>query len=117
MATAELAVAMPAVVLLLAVALSACAAAVDHIRCTDAARVAVRLLARGEPQQRALEAARATGPDGAAVVVTTGPTEVTVEVSAQPPRLLGWLGVTARPAATAVAAREDAWLQGGAWRP
>ena len=48
MVTAELALTLPAVVLVLVICLSALSWGVDRVRCVDAARVAVRELARGE---------------------------------------------------------------------
>ena len=48
MATAELAVVLPAVLLVLAVALSALGLAIDQIRCVDAARAGARAAARGD---------------------------------------------------------------------
>ena len=47
MATAELAVAIPTLVLVLFVALSALATVTDQVRCVDAARATARALARG----------------------------------------------------------------------
>jgi hypothetical protein len=108
MATAELAVAMPAVLLVLALALSALTAAVDQIRCVDAARVVVRLMARGEAEGVALSAGRALAPTQSVLTVETDPTEVRVTVTAPAPWALRWLGSTGRPSGTAVAAREDA---------
>ena len=52
MVTAELAVAIPSVVLVLALCLVAAKAAVDQIRCVDAARVASRAAARGDDPAR-----------------------------------------------------------------
>jgi predicted S18 family serine protease len=109
MATAERAVAMPAVLLVLALALSALTAAVDQIRCVDAARVAVRLMARGEGEGAALAAGRAVAPKQAVLTVETGPTEVRVSVTAPAPWALRWLGADGRPSGSAVAAREDTW--------
>jgi hypothetical protein len=107
MATAELAVAMPAVALLLVLALSTLSSAVDHIRCVDAARAAARIMARGEGEADATRAARALAPSGSSVVLSSESTVVRVIVTAPGRWGLRWLGVSARPSAEAVAARED----------
>lgn len=107
MATAELAVAMPGVLLVLALALSAGSAAVDQIRCVDAARVAVRLMARGEAEGVALSAGRALAPKEAVLAVETAATEVRATVTAPAPWALRWLGAAGKPSGLAVAARED----------
>ena len=110
MATAELAVAMPALLLVLAVLLSAISLGIDEVRCVDAARVGVRLLARGESQEAALRESTATAPAGALVSVGAAAGRVSVSVTGRSPAMLGWLGVPLRPSATAVAARE---VEGG----
>lgn len=51
--TAELAVALPAVVLVIVLAVGALAAASVQVRLQDAAADAARLIARGEPDERA----------------------------------------------------------------
>jgi hypothetical protein len=81
MVTAELAVGLPAVMLVLAVALSAIATVTMQLRCADAAEVAARLAARGELPAVSVAAARAVAPRGALVrIERVGPT-VTVLVS------------------------------------
>lgn len=80
MVTAELAVAIPAVVLVLATSVSAVALGIDQIRCVDAARVAARALARGDVVAARSLAVRAA-PAGAAVNLARGESEVTVDVS------------------------------------
>lgn len=69
MVTAELAVALPSVVLVLALCLVAAKAAVDQIRCIDAARVASRAAARGDDPARVRALAAASAPAGATVDV------------------------------------------------
>lgn len=113
MATVELAVAMPSVLLVLGLSLAAISAGADQVRCVDAARAAARLAARGELPSRAVAAAEALAPPGSEVRVTTGATEVTVAVTAPSVVGLSWVGLSVRPSADAVAAREDA-LSGGA---
>ncbi len=105
-ATAELAVALPALVLVLAVALAAVDLGLAQVRCVDAARVGARLLARGEPRTVALAEVRAAAPRGAEVAVTTAGGRVTVSVTGQVPAALRPLGSLAAPAASARAMLE-----------
>ena len=106
-ATAELAVALPALVLVLAVSLAALDLGVSQVRCVDAARTAARLVARGGPEAEALAEARRAGPPGAVITVGTSGSRVSVEVVGPVPTLLGPLGLGA-PRATAVARLEAA---------
>lgn len=69
MVTAELAVAIPSVVLVLALCLGAAKAGVDQIRCVDAARVASRAAARGDDLARVRALAAEAAPEGATVQV------------------------------------------------
>lgn len=108
MATAEFAVAMPAVLLVLALALSALAAGLDQIRCVDAARAAARLLARGETDGAARRAGEALAPGGSELVVSADATLVRVRVTAPAPWALQWLGHAGQPSAEVVTTREDA---------
>jgi hypothetical protein len=87
MVTAELAVAIPSVVLVLALCLVAVNAAVDQIRCTDAVRLASRAAARGDDAARVQSLAAQAAPAGARVAVsrTGGAVRVTVSV-----RTGGW---------------------------
>lgn len=82
-ATAETAVVMPAlvVVVLFAVWLLACVGA--QLRCVDAARAGARSAARADPSSQVTSLARALAPRGAQVEVTTGGAFVTVVVRAQ----------------------------------
>ena len=82
MATAELAVLLPALVLLLVVALRAVAAGVAELGCVDAARTAARNAARGDPPAAARAAGVAVAPRGARVQVRLGSGQVVVEVRA-----------------------------------
>ena len=84
-ATVEAAIAVCAVVVVLAIALAGSAAVLAQVRCTDAAREAARLVARGEPE-RAERAARRVAPAGASVVIRVQGDEVVVEVAAEPGR-------------------------------
>ena len=90
MVTAELALTLPAVVLVLVICLSALSWGVDRVRCVDAARVAVREIARGEDPGRALDDARALAPEGASVEVARGGRDVTVTVTSSPPEVLAF---------------------------
>lgn len=87
MVTAELAVAIPSVVLVLALCLVAAKAAVDQIRCVDAARVASRAAARGDDPARVRALALDSAPAGARVQVEGAGGGVRVTVSA---RTGGW---------------------------
>lgn len=112
MATVELAVAMPSVVLVLGLGLTALSAGADQVRCVDAARATARLAARGEPVADAVAAGRRLAPAGSQVSVTTGVEQVDVVVTGPPAPGLRWVGLTFRPTADATAAREDVPIQG-----
>lgn len=90
MVTAELAVAIPSVVLVLALCLVAVGAGVDQIRCVDAARIASRAAARGDDTGRVRALAAEAAPAGADVAVATVAGGVRVTVTA---RAGGWGGV------------------------
>jgi Flp pilus assembly protein TadG len=79
--TVETAIGLAAFLLVLAQAVNGLAAAVDQIRCVDAAREAARLVARGEPEE-AREAAERIAPQNAAVVIDINGEHIQVEVSA-----------------------------------
>ncbi|WP_371480742.1 TadE family type IV pilus minor pilin [Kitasatospora sp. NBC_00315] len=111
-ATAETAVALPALVLLAAMLIWGVVAAAAQIHCVDAARVGARAAARGDTD--AVAVARSAAPPGAVVRITTAGDAVRVTVEAPcpgPGRLAALLSV--RLGATAVAAREDT-MTGGA---
>lgn len=105
-ATAELAVAVPSLVLVLALSLAALDLGIAHVRCVDAARVGARLLARGEPTGPALEEVREAAPRSARVEVGRSRGHVTVTVTARVPRLLAPLGGVETPRGVAVARLE-----------
>jgi Flp pilus assembly protein TadG len=71
MVTAEIAVAMPVLMVLLAVGLTAVAVIAAQMRCVDAAREAARALARGESISAARSLADAAGPHGATLASNT----------------------------------------------
>jgi Flp pilus assembly protein TadG len=89
MVTAEFAVVLPAIVLALMVGLVAVATFAMRVRCSDAAQVAARLAARGEPTSAVVAAAARIAPDGAQIHVSVHGGEVAVSVGAvaRPPVL------------------------------
>lgn len=105
-ATAELAVALPSLVLVLALSLAALDLGIAQVRCVDAARIGARLLARGEPTRPVMEEVRGAAPRGARIEVVRADGRVTVSVSAAVPRLLAPLGGVVAPRAVAVARLE-----------
>lgn len=90
MVTAELAVAIPAVVLVLACCLAGVLAGIDQVRCVDAARLAGRAAARGESVAAVRELALRAAPSGATVHVERWGDDAVVVVRA---RTGGWGGV------------------------
>jgi hypothetical protein len=108
MATAELAVALPSLVLVLAVALAAVDLGLTQVRCVDAARLGARLVARGEPLPVVLSEVRSAAPDSASVVLGSSGDHGTVTVTGRAPAVLRFLGVVDPPRATAVARLESA---------
>jgi len=101
--TAELALALPAVILVLGALLGTGQVVGAQLRCVDAARAAARLAARGEPADPVVAAGQRLAPGGARVEVTLGAQTATVAVSASV--RLGF-GVDVPVGARAVAARE-----------
>jgi len=80
--TAETAVVLPVLVVVLALALWGVAAAVAQLRCVDAARAAARAVARGEDPGAARSAAAVIAPERAVIAVAPSDARVWVEVSA-----------------------------------
>ncbi|MGH3623330.1 MAG: TadE family type IV pilus minor pilin [Sciscionella sp.] len=78
--TVEAAVALSAFVAVLAMVLSGVSAVLDQIRCTDAAREAARLVARGD-SARATDAVHRIAPTRATLSVQVNGDEVTVTVA------------------------------------
>ena len=99
--TAELAVGLPAVAVLLLVVLGVSAAGVVQQRCAEAARTAARLAALGEDDAAAVAGARHVAGDAARVDLARDGGWVTVSVASAFP--VAWLGeaLTVRGAATA----------------
>jgi hypothetical protein len=85
--TAETAVAFPALVVVLAVALWGVSAAAAQVACVDAARAGARAAARGEPIAAVRAAVLRAAPPRASVSVTRDPlsTRVVVHATARPP--------------------------------
>jgi Tfp pilus assembly protein PilX len=76
-ATAELAMGLPALVLMTLIAMTAVMAVMTQLRCVDAAREAARAAARGDA---GAAAGRRVAPDGAVVAVTEADGMVRAEV-------------------------------------
>ena len=104
-ATAELAVVLPVLVLVVGAAMTAVSVLLAQLRCVDAAREAARAAARSEPAAVVRSAAARAAPDGAGVAVVDGPAEVVVTVTARAGDTGGLLPGF-EVSATAVAARE-----------
>ena len=103
MATAELALAMPVVVLVLLLVLAAVSAGVTQLRVTQAARAAARQAALGSQDVTAAAVAAA-----GEVSVSVERGELTcVSVSRRVPGPLGGLGLTARSRACTYAEPEE----------
>jgi len=83
MVTAEAALTLPALVLVLGMMLWAVAAVTGQLRCVDAARSAARAIARGESVAAAVAAAHRLAPNGAEVRVRQDGDLVRVEVAAE----------------------------------
>ena len=107
MVTAEIAVALPALVLVLTLALAGVATATDHVRCVDAARTGARLLARGEPVDIVRRDVARQAPEDARIMLEVGGEAVRVEVVAEAAPVLRHLGVRARPRGVAHAVPES----------
>jgi len=85
--TAETALVLPAVIIMMGVVLAVGAVVGAQIRCVDAARAAARLAARGEDAARVRAAARDKAPAGGRVVVSIrdGLASVAVEAAVSLP--------------------------------
>lgn len=103
MVSAELAVALPTVVFVLLAALGALMVGVDQIRCTDAARVAARAAARGDPSARVQDAGLGAAPAGATVAIRPSGDLVRVTVTSPVHGPFGWVAGAPSVQSTAVA--------------
>lgn len=108
--TAELALVLPAVVVVLLVCLTLGAAVLGQVRCADAARAAARAAAIGEPASAVVAVARDLAGSDAAVTVDEGGGWVEVTVSRQVAS--GFPGVGGLRAE----ASARAWVEPGAGR-
>lgn len=107
--TAETAVLLPVLLVVLGAALGVLACVAAQLRCVDAARGAARAAARGDGEAVVRATGQRLAPPGARVVVTTGGDTVQVAVTAQVRpfgRLLGLLPPV-EVSGRAVAAAED----------
>lgn len=111
-ATAELAVAMPAVVMAMSAVLAVSQAALAQVQCVDAARAGARAAARGEPPSVVQTLAR-DGAPGASVDVQLHGAAVTVSVS-RPLRLVLSRGPVVRVRGRATAQVEQVFDRGSA---
>jgi hypothetical protein len=100
-ATAEAAVALPALVVVLGLALGALVTVIGQLRCVDAARAGARVAARGDADAEARRAAGAVAPRGARVDVEHlgGDVRVTVRVTLRAGRWLPGVPLTSRATA------------------
>ncbi len=89
--TAEFAVGLPAVVMVLVVVVLAATAAIGQVRCVDAARAGAREAALGSAAAQVHATAERLAGAGAAVAVTREGPWVVVRVS-RPVAAFGWLG-------------------------
>ena len=106
MVTAEFAVVLPAVVLVLALSLGALGLAMDQVRCVDAARAGARAASRGDSDGAVMLVTRRAAPSGALVSISTSGDLVEVSVVSRP-RVAGSLLPTwLHASSTASAARE-----------
>ncbi len=107
MVTAEFAVVLPAVVLVLALSLGALGLALDQIRCVDAARVGARAASRGDSPGAVILVASRAAPSDAVVSVGTSGDLVSVSVVSRPRVATSLLPAWVRASSTASAARES----------
>ena len=105
MVTAETAVVLPVLVLVLAGAVAAVLVVGAQLRCVDAAREGARAAARGEEPARVTALATGAGPDGAVADLAVAGEEVRVTVAAEVAPL-GPLPLRVRVRAEAVAQLE-----------
>jgi Flp pilus assembly protein TadG len=109
MVTAEFAVALPAFVIVVMAALAGVAVVMAQLRCVDAAAVAARMAARGDPPTQVRTTSLSGAPAGARLDLTGSSDFVTATVRAtvSAPGVLGFLpGITLQ--AHVVQAREPA---------
>ncbi|WP_409331352.1 TadE family type IV pilus minor pilin [Trujillonella humicola] len=113
MVTAETAVVLPVLLLVLAGAVAAVTVVGAHLRCVDAAREGARAAARGDDIAAVRAVSAAAAPPGAATSVQVEGARVRVTVTARVPAL-GPLPLRVEVSATAVADLEPGVVPGGA---
>lgn len=91
MVSVEFAAALPAVLLVLLVVLSAVRVGVDQVRVADAARVAARAAARGDAIDHIAALVDSDAPPGARISVARSGDSVTVVVTAPVGGPAGWI--------------------------
>ncbi|MEU6034400.1 TadE family type IV pilus minor pilin [Actinomadura sp. NPDC047616] len=103
MVTAEIAVALPALVLVLVTSLWAVRIASTQVACTDAARSGARAAARGEPLPAVRAVVARALPPGAQIRISRNveTTRVDVAVPTRPPAVSGLPALLIRAHATA----------------
>lgn len=111
MATAEFAVVLPAVVLVLALSWGAMGLAWDQIRCVDAARAGARAAARGDSPGAVMLVAGRAAPSGALVSVEPRGDFVQVSVVSRPRVAASLLPTWLYAASTSSAVLEQSELQ------
>lgn len=100
MVSAELALTVPSVLLVLAICLTALALGIDQVRVTDAARVGARAASRGEDPALVRQLVLQRVPEGTQVHLGTEPSGVMVRVEAPArSRVLPLPSATARASA------------------
>jgi Tfp pilus assembly protein PilX len=109
MVTAELAVVLPTLVVVVVLALGGINAGLAQMRCVDAARDGARALARGETTQTAVAVARAAAPRGATVTVHVAGDRLEVTVDGS----VALLGPVGRHLVVRVRAAESAQAEPG----
>jgi hypothetical protein len=107
MVTAEFAVVLPAVVLVLALSLGALGLALDQIRCVDAARAGARAAARGDSPGAVILVVGRAAPTDAVVSLSTSGDLVRVSVVSRPRVAASLLPAWLRASSTASAVRES----------
>lgn len=113
MVTAETAVVLPVLLLVLAGAIAAVTVVGAHLRCVDAAREGARAAARGEDAAAVRALTARAAPEGATTSVVVDGTRVRVTVTAEVPAL-GPVPLVVEVSATAVAELEPGALPAGA---
>ncbi len=106
MATAELAMVIPAILLVLAMCVTGLSLGADQIRCVDAARAAARAASRGEPTGDVRRLAQALAPSGSQVQVDLDAGRGQVRVTVRAPERARMLPSLPAPSATASAPLE-----------